>query len=78
MLFVGWVDRQKNGGFHCFNTTYLLTYFPEYANYVEIVKPIGLRPLNLPYEMINFSELDLTAQVEKLCWLLYFKKNSVV
>jgi hypothetical protein len=27
---------------------------------------MGLRPLNPPYEMINFSELHITAQVEIL------------
>ncbi len=31
----------------------------------ELAKPIGLRPLNPLYGMVNFFELHLTAQVEK-------------
>jgi hypothetical protein len=38
--------------------------YPCYANYVELAKPIGLRPLNPPYEMTNFIEVHLAAQVE--------------
>jgi len=33
---------------------------------VELAKPIGLRPLKPPYGMVNFIELHLTAQVEKI------------
>jgi hypothetical protein len=40
-------------------------YYPLYSNNVELAKPLGSRPLNPPYEMINFSELHLTAKVEK-------------
>jgi hypothetical protein len=31
---------------------------------VELAKPIGLRPLNPLYGMVNLFELHLTAQVE--------------
>ena len=34
----------------------LICLLPCYANDVELAKPMGLRALNPPYEMINFSE----------------------
>jgi len=33
---------------------------------VFVQKPIGLLSLNPPYDMVNFIELHLTAQIEKL------------
>ena len=33
---------------------------------MELAKPIGLRPLKPPYRMVNFIELHLAAQVEKI------------
>ena len=36
------------------------------SKYVGLAKPIGLKSLNPSYELINFSELYLSAQVEKI------------
>jgi hypothetical protein len=38
---------------------------------------MGLRPLNPPYEMINFTELHLTAQVEIFLAREFKKKGKV-
>ena len=64
---VGWVKRQKDAGFRYFNIIYLTS---RTCKLSRLAKPSELIPLsaglNPLYELLNFSELLLTAQVEKL------------